>query len=99
MTDKTMREIAKGIAEAFDMPLPTDGEIYYLLKERTDAILALPEIKEGQDLLEKAKSGKDWWAIHDIVVEEVSNAKWTIGECAARCANLILGRPASGGSR
>ncbi len=25
MTDKTMREIAKGIAEVFGMPLPTDG--------------------------------------------------------------------------
>jgi len=58
MTDKTMREIAKGIAEVFGMPLPTDGDIYYLLKKRTYAILAIPKIKEGQELLEKAKSEK-----------------------------------------
>ena len=49
-----MREkIAKGIAEALGMPLPTDGEIYYLLKRRMDAILAIPEIKEALELWEK----------------------------------------------
>ncbi|KKN81677.1 hypothetical protein LCGC14_0315890, partial [marine sediment metagenome] len=59
MTDKTMREIAKGIAEVFGMPLPTDGEIYYLLKKRTDAILALKVAGVPlSELIEKAKSGK-----------------------------------------
>ena len=48
MTDKTREEIAKQLmteyGDAFDYPV-------------VDRILAIPEIKEGQELLEKAKSG------------------------------------------
>ena len=58
MTDKTREKIAKGIAKALRMPAPVDGEVYYLLQQRMDAILAIPEIEEGQKLREKAKSGK-----------------------------------------
>ena len=52
------KQIASEIAGALGMPAPVNGEVYWLLQKRMDAVLAIPEIKEGQELREKAESGK-----------------------------------------
>ena len=82
MTDKTMREkIAKDIDRilnhdfraALSKASVLEGTDQYIaignaVREGTAAILAIPEIKEGQELIEKAESGK--------LVELDENQSW-----------------------
>ncbi len=53
MTDKTVRDIQSEIARVIPEPRNLVTRLEYARR-----VLAIPEIKEGQELREKAKSGK-----------------------------------------
>ncbi len=59
MTDKTREEIAEIITRLRSVSCSIKGyEEELLINEVAKEVSAIPEIKEGQELLEKAKSGK-----------------------------------------
>ena len=80
MTDKTIREkIVEILNDAYDAKPDIEGSSLYEVFMKPDTpelILAIREIKEGQELLEKAKSGKE----RLITVDELAKTAYLAGE-------------------